>query len=66
MCSEELYGTAFDLLLVQNAVKAVQNVRETAQLVLSVDRLRSHMLLMTAFVLNVEPVRVPVHSTLFI
>ena len=51
---------------VLSGVKDVQNVRETAQLVLSVDRLRSHMLLMTAFVLNVEPVRVPVHLVRFI
>lgn len=50
------------LLSVQSAVKDVQNVQETVRLVQSADRLKSRMLLMTVSVLNVVPVRVPVHS----
>lgn len=54
------------LLSVQSVVKDVQNVQETVRLVQSADRLKSRMLLMTVSVLNVVPVRVPVHSTQFI
>ena len=50
------------LLSVQSVVKDVQNVQETVRLVQSADRLKSRMLLMTVSVLNVVPVRVPVHS----
>ena len=54
------------LLSVRNVVKDVQNVQETVRLAQSADRLKSRMLLMTVSVLNVVPVRVPVHSTQFI
>lgn len=47
-------------------VKDVQNVQGTVLLAQSADRLKSRMLLMTVSVLNVVPVRVPVHSTQFI
>ena len=54
------------LLSVQSVVKDVQNVQETVRLAQLADRLKSRMLLMTVSVLNVVPVRVPVHSTQFI